>query len=62
MIPGEAGSGVIGLNGAAALLGNPGDRVIGMTFCLLTPAEVAEHHPRVVLVGEGNRPTSLVPG
>src|SRR5499427_11137799 len=39
VIPGEAGSGVIGINGAAAHLVHPGDLVIIMSFAVLTDAE-----------------------
>jgi aspartate 1-decarboxylase len=56
LIEGETRSGVVGLNGAAALLGKPGDRVIVMAFCLVSLQEAQEHKPRVVLVGQGNRP------
>jgi aspartate 1-decarboxylase len=61
VIPGDRGSGVIALNGAAALLGKPGDKVIAMTFCMLSAEEAREHRPRIVLVSEGNRPSVLVP-
>jgi len=56
LIEGQAGSGVVGLNGAAALLGKPGDRIIVMAFCLLSLQEAQAHNPRVVLVRPGNRP------
>ncbi|NOX38906.1 MAG: aspartate 1-decarboxylase [Calditrichaeota bacterium] len=55
VIPGERGSGVIGLNGAAARLGSVGDKIIIVSYCQLTEAEIPEHHPVVVLVEEGNR-------
>src|SRR5690606_30772467 len=38
-IDGPRGSGVIGLNGATARLGAPGDKIIIMSFCLLTPEQ-----------------------
>jgi aspartate 1-decarboxylase len=61
IIEGERGSGVVALNGAAALLGKPGDKVIIMAFCGLTPEEATEHQPTVVHVGAGNRPIIGVP-
>lgn len=52
---GEAGSGAIELNGAAAHLVEPGDRVIIMHFAMMDDAEYASHRPRVAIIGEGNR-------
>jgi aspartate 1-decarboxylase len=52
---GEAGSGVVCANGAAALLVEPGDLVIIATFMHLDDAEVPGFHPRLVFVDEGNR-------
>jgi len=51
--PGE--SGAIELNGAAARLGAPGDRLIIMTYGQFTPEEVTTYSPRVVLVDDQNR-------
>src|SRR6476619_1345049 len=42
-IIGRRGSGVIGINGAAAHLVAPGDVVIVMAFGMLDAAELAEH-------------------
>ena len=53
-ITGERGSGVIGINGAAAHLVHPGDLVIIMTFASLEPHEMAAHTPRVVHVNAAN--------
>lgn len=53
-IEGEAGSGVICLNGAAARCAQKGDKVIIMTYCQLEPSEVADHKPTVVFVNEDN--------
>ena len=44
----------IGLRGAAARLGQPGDRVIIMAFGLMDDAEAAARKPAVVLVGDDN--------
>jgi aspartate 1-decarboxylase len=69
VIPGPHGSGVIGINGAAAHLVHPGDLVIIMSYALLTDAEARAMTPRVVHVDErnqvvkiGNDPAEPVPG
>ncbi|PSB02045.1 aspartate 1-decarboxylase [Merismopedia glauca] len=49
------GSGAIELNGAAARLGVKGDRLIIMTYAQVSPQEIPQHHPQVVLVDEQNR-------
>jgi len=54
-IRGEAGSGVICINGAAAHLCHAGDIVIIATFAEFDEAEARAHRPRVVLVDERNR-------
>ncbi len=46
----------IGLRGAAARLGQPGDLVIIMAFGLMDDAEAAARQPAVVLVGGDNHP------
>jgi aspartate 1-decarboxylase len=53
-IRGEPGSGVIGINGAAAHLVNPGDLVIILTFAACDEAEVDSWNPRVVHVDAAN--------
>ena len=69
VIPGPAGSGVIGINGAAAHLVHPGDLVIIMSYALLNDAEARALKPRVVhvdgsnrVVKIGNDPAEPVPG
>lgn len=57
VIRGEAGSGIIGINGAAARLVAPGHKVIIVCYGLLNEREIDEHEARVVLLGEGNRIT-----
>ena len=54
-IAGEAGSGVICLNGAAAKLVTVGDKVIIMSFASMTPEEAKTFRPTVVFVGDGNK-------
>lgn len=53
-IAGERGSGVIGINGAAAHLVNVGDLVIIMTYASMTNAEARAYKPAVVHVDENN--------
>lgn len=48
-------NGAIELNGAAARLGMPGDRLIIMTYAQFTPEELKTYCPTVVLVDEKNR-------
>jgi aspartate 1-decarboxylase len=59
VIPGERGSGVIGINGAAAHLVHPGDLVIIMSYAVLNDAEARALEPRVVHVDEKNRIVKL---
>ncbi|RAQ96665.1 aspartate 1-decarboxylase [Thermogemmatispora tikiterensis] len=58
-IPGERGSGVICLNGAAARLNAVGDIVIVMSYAHFTEEEIRSLKPRVVLVNEQNQITEL---
>lgn len=55
VVKGERGSGIIGVNGAAAKLVNTGDRVIIVAFGYLPPEKLDDHGATVVLVGEGNK-------
>jgi aspartate 1-decarboxylase len=54
VIPGERGSGVVCLNGAAARKGQVGDRVIILTYAEMTDEEAHRHRPTVVLVDDAN--------
>ena len=54
-IAGEPESGMICLNGAAARQVVPGDHVIIMSYCNVTPEEAKNHRPDVVFVDEDNR-------
>ncbi|MDT0386772.1 aspartate 1-decarboxylase [Streptomyces sp. DSM 41921] len=58
-ITGARGTGVIGVNGAAAHLVHPGHLVIIMSFAALDEAERAVHRPRVVHVDKANRIVAL---
>lgn len=55
VIRGEPGSGVIGINGAAAHLVSPDDLVIIMAYGQMNEAEVIAHEPTVVHVDADNR-------
>jgi aspartate 1-decarboxylase len=59
VIPGERGSGVIGINGAAAHLVHPGDLVIIMSYAVLDDAEAKALKPLVVHVDQKNRIVKL---
>lgn len=68
-IAGERGSGVIGINGAAARLVHPGDLVILIAYGQMEDAEAREFKPSVVFVDAGNRiigtghdPAEALPG
>ena len=54
-IPGERGTGIISLNGAAARLVQPGDKVIIMAYAQMTREEAMDHRPTVVLADENNK-------
>ncbi|MGH3788685.1 MAG: aspartate 1-decarboxylase [Pseudonocardiaceae bacterium] len=55
VIPGARGSGVIGINGAAAHLVAPGDLVIVLSYGTMDDAESRHYRPRVVFVNADNR-------
>jgi len=58
-IAGEAGSGIICLNGAAARMVQPGDHIIIMAYARMDQNEAKEHKPNVVLVDEQNQITKV---
>ena len=69
VIPGPRGSGVIGINGAAAHLVHPCDMVISMSYAIMDDADARALKPHVVHVDErnrvvkiGNDPAEPVPG
>jgi len=55
VIPGKAGSGVICLNGATARAGQPGDKVILITYGLMNDEEALNCRPKIVFVDGRNR-------
>jgi aspartate 1-decarboxylase len=58
-IAGEAGSGMICLNGAAARCAQVGDHIIIMCYCELDAEEASDHRPTVVFVDDKNKPVHL---
>jgi aspartate 1-decarboxylase len=69
VIAGPRGSGVIGINGAAARLVHPGDLVILIAYGVMDTAEARAFEPRVVfvdaenrIVGTGADPAEALPG
>lgn len=54
-IAGEAGSGMICLNGAAARCVQKGDKIIIMCYAQMKPEELKENPPKVVFVDENNK-------
>lgn len=54
-IAGERGSGVIGINGAAAHLMHENDLVILITYAQMTAGEAKAYEPKVVHVDQNNR-------
>jgi aspartate 1-decarboxylase len=59
VIPAPAGSGIIGINGAAAHLVTTGDLVIIMSYAAMNEAAARSLKPRVVHVNGDNRIVSL---
>ncbi|MEH7176654.1 aspartate 1-decarboxylase [Neobacillus vireti] len=60
IIPGERGSGVVCLNGAAARLVQKGDIVIIISYCLVSEEKVQSHKPKVAIMGEDNKIMELI--
>jgi aspartate 1-decarboxylase len=59
VIPGERGSGVIGINGAAAHLVHAGDLVIIISYAMFDDATARTYRPKVVHVDRCNRMLEL---
>jgi aspartate 1-decarboxylase len=69
VIPGERGSGVVGINGAAARLVQVGDVVILIAYGLMDDREARKRKPKIVFVdaenriaGTGHDPAEAAPG
>lgn len=54
VIEGEINSGIICLNGAAARLVQPGDKIIVMAYVQMTPDEASGFEPKVFLLNDDN--------
>ena len=59
VIAGERGSGMICLNGAAARYAAVGDKVIIMSYALMSPEEIKDNPPKVVFVDKQNHITRI---
>jgi aspartate 1-decarboxylase len=55
VIEGERGSGIIGVNGAAARLVHLHDEVIIVNYAWLTPEEMTVHTPQIIIAEEKNQ-------
>jgi aspartate 1-decarboxylase len=60
VIPGERGSGVVCLNGAAARLVQKGDIVIIVSYGMFFPEELATFRPKVAIINEKNEVEQLL--
>ncbi len=59
-IPGERGSRICCMNGAAARLTQIDDRIIVIAYALLESEEAKKHKPTVVIVDEKNDPKQIL--
>lgn len=59
-IPGERGSRICCMNGAAARLTQVNDRIIVISFAQMEPEEAKNHKPTVVVVDENNEPQKIL--
>ncbi|MBI4458981.1 MAG: aspartate 1-decarboxylase, partial [Acidobacteria bacterium] len=55
VIAGERGSGIVGLNGAAARLAQPGDKVLVVAYALMSEEEARSQKAKVAILDERNR-------
>ncbi len=55
VLEGPAGTGTICMNGAAARWAEVGDKVIIISYGLMTSSEIKKHRPQVVFVDDKNR-------
>lgn len=59
-IEAPAGSGMIGLNGAAARKAMCGDKVIIIAYCSVKKSKAASHKPVILLMDEKNKITEII--
>jgi aspartate 1-decarboxylase len=55
VLEGQSGTGTICMNGAAARWAQVGDKVIIISYALLTDREIKKHRPRVLFMDNKNR-------
>ena len=55
VIPGERGSGIISVNGAAARLVERNDRIIIAAYAMISVETIENYQPRVLLLDESNK-------
>lgn len=60
IIPGPRGSGVICLNGAAARLVHPGDKVIIIAYAIMSEEEAKSHQPKIAILDKDNKPVNVI--
>jgi aspartate 1-decarboxylase len=60
VIEGPRGSGVVGINGAAAHLVKAGDLVIICSYVQVNEEELKKHSPKIALVDENNKLKKLL--
>lgn len=60
VIPGERGSGVICLNGAAARLAQKDDIVIIISYALVSEQNLKSHRPKIAIMNEHNKIDQLI--
>jgi aspartate 1-decarboxylase len=54
-IEGEPGSGVIGLNGAAARKGMIGDQIIIVSYAFFSDEQLTDYSPKIILLNKSNQ-------
>lgn len=59
VIAGERNSGMICLNGAAAHMVNIKDKIIIMSYAMMSPEEIKDNAPKVVFVDDENQITRV---
>lgn len=60
IIPGDRGSGVFCLNGAAARLVQKGDIIIVISYAIVPEEKIAQHRPKIAIMDENNRIQQLI--
>jgi aspartate 1-decarboxylase len=60
VIEGEPGSGIIGLNGAAARKGVVGDLIIIVSYALYSAEELEGYEPKIIVLDTHNRIKSRI--